>query len=149
MSSGDMSTAEDRSNRAGLPRMIMWQIKHLKQLRDLRLCLEDYTWRDSAFREDENNEIASWEAVIESYGTKNVGDALHAFEDLEDLETLELRNMKDYVDPARLKSSRQHWKKLRHWPRLHKLELIHVWNGDNTLLVQLAKIVREHCHSRT
>ncbi|KAG0342194.1 hypothetical protein BG000_006328 [Podila horticola] len=113
MSSGDMSTAEDRSNRAGLPRMIMWQIKHLKQLRDLRLCLEDYTWRDSAFREDEDSEIASWEAVIESYGTKNVGDALHAFEDLEDLETLELRNMKDYVDPARLKSSRQHWKKLK------------------------------------
>lgn len=29
-------------------------------------------------------------------------------------------------------------------PRLYKLELIHVWDGDNTMLVQLAKIIRGH-----
>ncbi|KAG0028406.1 hypothetical protein BGZ81_004779 [Podila clonocystis] len=110
---GDMSTAEDRSNRAGLPRTIMWQIKRLRQLRDLRLCLEDYSWEDSGFREDEQSEIASWEGIVETWGTQNVGDALHAFEILEDLETLELRNMKDYVDLTRLKSSRKYWKKLR------------------------------------
>ncbi|KAG0092640.1 hypothetical protein BGZ93_008228 [Podila epicladia] len=110
---GDMSTAEDRSNRAGLPRMIMWQIKRLKQLRDLRLGLKDYSWEDSGFREDEGREIASWGSAVETWGRQNVGDALQAFENLEDLETLELRNMKDYVDSARLKSSRKHWKKLK------------------------------------
>ncbi|KAG0356189.1 hypothetical protein BG005_004882 [Podila minutissima] len=110
---GDMSTGEDRSNRAGLPRMIMWQIKQLKQLQDLRLCLGDYSWENSGFREDEDREIASWEDAIETCGTQNVGDALQAFENLEDLETLELRNMKDYVDLTRLKSSRKHWKKLK------------------------------------
>ncbi|KAI9242893.1 MAG: hypothetical protein BYD32DRAFT_456501 [Podila humilis] len=55
--SGDKSTGEDRSNRVSLPRMTMWQIQHLKNLQDLRLYLEDHSWKDTGFREYEESRI--------------------------------------------------------------------------------------------
>ncbi|KAF9390481.1 hypothetical protein CPC16_005066 [Podila verticillata] len=111
--SGDMSTGEDRSNRASLPRMAMWQIQHLKKLQDLWLYLEDHSWKDSGFREYKESRIEHWESVIGTWGTLNVSDAPQAFQNLAELETLELRSMKEFINPAAPKSSRKHWKKLK------------------------------------
>ncbi|KAF9386350.1 hypothetical protein CPB97_003813 [Podila verticillata] len=74
---------------------------------------EDHSWKDSGFREDEESRIEHWEGVIGTWGTLNVGDALQEFQNLEELETLELRNMKEFINPAALKASRKHWKKLK------------------------------------
>ncbi|KAF8981661.1 hypothetical protein BGZ52_002654 [Haplosporangium bisporale] len=111
--SGDMSTGEDRSNRASLPRMTMWQIQHLTKLQDLRLYLEDHSWKDSGFREYEESRIEHSESVIGTWGTLNLSDAPQAFQNLAELETMELRSMKEFINPAAPKSSRKHWKKLK------------------------------------
>ncbi|KAG0038652.1 hypothetical protein BGZ82_011305 [Podila clonocystis] len=108
---GGMSCAEDKCNRAGIPRAIFYQIQELNRLRDLKLCLVPPTWEDSG--ESKNSRyMDEWRSLVKMWGSRNVSDALNAFGKLEDLETLELRGLKDYIQLNALNAVTANWPKL-------------------------------------
>ncbi|KAG0085994.1 hypothetical protein BGZ92_008549 [Podila epicladia] len=104
---GGMSCAEDKYNRAGIPRAIFHQIQKLERLRDLQLSLVPLT------PEDNDEGTGSWTSLVIMWGTSNVCDALKAFGDLKDLETLKLRGLKDYVEVKALTEAKSQWPKLK------------------------------------
>ncbi|KAG0342191.1 hypothetical protein BG000_006325 [Podila horticola] len=101
----DMSCAEFRSYRAGIPKALRWQIERLVDLRDLRLCLQPPDWEDP--------ELGGWVNEIQMRGTENMDDALEAFSGLQGLRTLELRNLKDYIDISSLDIAKSFWNELK------------------------------------
>ncbi|KAG0038653.1 hypothetical protein BGZ82_011306 [Podila clonocystis] len=108
---GDMSTAEYRQERAGIPREIFCRIQRLEKLRDLQLCLVKPTWEDSGLPED-SEEVPAWESSVEMCGTQNLNDALEAFNSLKDLERVWLRDLKDYVK-LDLTKDKMEWARLK------------------------------------
>lgn len=93
---GNMSTAEYRRERAGIPRAIFRRIQRLEKLSDLQLCLVKPTWEDSGLPE-ESEDFPAWESSVETCGTQNLNDALEAFNSLKDLDGVWLQDLKDYV----------------------------------------------------
>lgn len=110
--SGDMTTGEDQSYRAGIPRAICGLIKKLKQLRDLRLCLVKPTWEDSGL-EQHSRDLPEWVSAVKVCGAKNINDALQVFGGLKELETLELRSLKGYIDVDSMNNAKKTWGKLK------------------------------------
>ncbi|KAG0342192.1 hypothetical protein BG000_006326 [Podila horticola] len=108
---GDMSTAEYRQKRAGIPRAIFCRIQRLEKLRDLQLCLAKPIWEDSGLS-GESEDIAAWESSVEMCGTQNLNDALEVFNSLKDLEGVWLRDLKDYVK-LDLTKDKMEWARLK------------------------------------
>lgn len=111
---GGMSCAEDKCNRAGIPRELFYQIQKLDRMRDLRLCLVKPTWEDSGYGKN-NPYLSEWESSVDMWAEMNVNDALKAFGDLEELETLKLQGLGDYINGS-LNAAKRHWPKLK-WVR--------------------------------
>lgn len=108
---GSMSCAEDKCNRAGIPRVLFHQIQKLDRMRDLRLSLVKPTWEYSG--EGKNSRyLREWESTVYMWAETNISDALKAFGDLEELETLELRGLGGYISGS-LNAAKRHWPKLK------------------------------------
>ncbi|KAG0085996.1 hypothetical protein BGZ92_008551 [Podila epicladia] len=108
----DMSCGEYRSNRAGIPKALIWQIERLMNLRDLRLCLDPPTWKDSGFKEGDP-ELRWWFDTVKVWGRENLQSALTVFGGLWHLRTLELRNLRDYIDISSLEDAKSSWENLK------------------------------------
>ncbi|KAF9305565.1 hypothetical protein BGZ74_009716 [Mortierella antarctica] len=107
-----MSCSEFRSNHAGIPKALTWQIERLVDLRDLRLCLDPPTWKGSDL-EKGDPELGWWFDVVHVWGTENVDYALRALGGLEHLRMLELRNLKEYINISSLDIAKSSWDKLK------------------------------------
>ncbi|KAF9213322.1 hypothetical protein BGZ59_005536 [Podila verticillata] len=108
---GGMSCAEDKCNRAGIPRALFYQIQKLDRMRDLRLCLVKPTWEDSGEGKG-SPYLREWESTVDMWAETNMKDALKAFGDLEELETLELQGLGGYINGS-LNAAKHHWPKLK------------------------------------